>query len=83
MMLRGSTTKCRVRIPVKYLPTTREGNVFTGVCLSTMGLMDMGSLIHLVMVQSVCILLEDIFLHLLLLFQSKSNYLLHVREHEI
>ena len=37
-----------------YLPTAREGNVFTGVCLSTIGLMDTGSLLGLV----VCILLE-------------------------
>ena len=40
------------------LPTEREGNVFTGVCLSTIGLMDTGSLLGLVMAWSVRILLE-------------------------
>ena len=40
------------------LPTAREGNVFTGVCLSTIGLMDTGSLLGLVTARSVCILLE-------------------------
>ena len=40
------------------LPTAREGNVFTGVCLSTIGLMDTGSLLGLVMARSVRILLE-------------------------
>ena len=29
------------------LPTTREGNVFTGVCLSTFSLIDTGSLLGL------------------------------------
>ena len=40
------------------LPIAREGNVFTGVCLSTIGLMDTGSLLDLVMPRSVRILLE-------------------------
>ena len=43
------------------LPTAREGSVFTGVCLSTIGLMDIGSLLGLVMVRSVHILLECFF----------------------
>ena len=34
------------------LPTAREGNVFTGVCLSTIGLMDTSSLLGLVTVRS-------------------------------
>ena len=41
-----------------YLPTTREGNVFTDVCLSTIGLIDTGSLLGLVTARSVRILLE-------------------------
>ena len=41
-----------------YLPTAREGNVFTGVCLSTIGLMDTGSVLGLVTARSVRILLE-------------------------
>ena len=40
------------------LPIAREGNVFTGVCLSTVGLMDIGSLLGLVMARSVHILPE-------------------------
>ena len=38
------------------LPTAREGNVFTGVCLSTIGLMANSSLLGLVTTQSVRIL---------------------------
>ena len=41
-----------------YLPTAREGNVFTDVCLSTTGLMNTGSLLGLVTTRSVRILLE-------------------------
>ena len=41
-----------------FLPTAREGNVFTGVCLSTIGLMDTGSLPSLVTARSERILLE-------------------------
>ena len=40
------------------LPIAREGNVFTSVCLSTIGLMDTGSLLGLVTARAVCILLE-------------------------
>ena len=40
------------------LPIAREGNVFTGICLSTIGLMDTGSLLGLVKARSVRILLE-------------------------
>ena len=43
---------------VAYLPTARQGNVFTGVCLSTIVLMNTGSLLGLVMAWSVRILLE-------------------------
>ena len=43
---------------LEFLPTAREGNVFTGACLSTIGLMDTGSLFGLVTVWSVRILLE-------------------------
>ena len=42
----------------RFLPIGREGNVFTGVCLSTIGLMDTGSLLGLVAARSVRILLE-------------------------
>ena len=42
----------------EFLPTAREGNVFTGVCLSTIGLMDTGSLLGLVTVRPLRILLE-------------------------
>ena len=41
-----------------FLPTAREGNVFTGVGLSTIGLIDTGSLLGLVTARSVRILLE-------------------------
>ena len=41
-----------------FLRTAREGNIFTGVCLSTIGLMDTGSLLGLVTARSVRILLE-------------------------
>ena len=41
-----------------FLPIAREGNVFTGVCLSTIGLMPTGSLHGLVMARSVRIVLE-------------------------
>ena len=40
------------------LPTAREGNVFTGDCLSTIGFVDTGSLLGLVTAQLVRILLE-------------------------
>ena len=40
------------------LPTAREGNVFTGVCLSTIGLVATRSLLILVTARSVRILLE-------------------------
>ena len=40
------------------LPIAREGNVFTGVCLSKVGLMDIGSLLGLVMARSVHIIPE-------------------------
>ena len=40
------------------LPTAREGNVFTGIYLSTIGLMDTGSLLGLVTARLVCTLLE-------------------------
>ena len=43
---------------VVYLPTAREGNVFTGVCLSTIRLMDTGLLLDLVTARSVRILLK-------------------------
>ena len=43
---------------MQLLPSAREGNVFTGVCLSKIGLTDTGSLLGLVMVRSVGILLE-------------------------
>ena len=42
----------------EYLLTAREGNVFTGVCLSTIGLVATRSLLSLVMARSVRILLE-------------------------
>ena len=45
------------------LPTTREGNVFRRVCLSTIGLMYTGSLLGLVMAQSVRILPECFLVH--------------------
>ena len=51
------------------LPTAREGNVFTGVCLSTIGLMDTGSLPGLVTVRSYW----NTFLYNLVFF-------IHVRE---
>ena len=41
-----------------YLPTAREGNVFTDVCLSTIGLVATHSLFDLVTARSVRILLE-------------------------
>ena len=47
------------------LPTAREGNVFTGVYLSTIGLMDTGSLLGFVMAQSVHILLECFLVHII------------------
>ena len=40
------------------LPTAREGNVFTGVCLCTISLMATQSLLGLVTVRSVQFLLE-------------------------
>ena len=43
---------------VVYLPTAREGNVFTGVCLSTIRLMDTGLLLDLVTARSVRIRLK-------------------------
>ena len=42
------------------LPTMKEGNVFTGVCLSTIGPMATRSLLILVMARSVRVLLECI-----------------------
>ena len=44
-----------------------EGIVFTGVCLSTIGLVATRSLLGLVMVRSVCILLEFFLVHFILL----------------
>ena len=46
--------------PVQFLslPTAREGNVFTGVCLSTVSLMTTWPLLILVTARSVHILLE-------------------------
>ena len=41
-----------------YLPTAREGNVFTRTCLSTIGVIDTGSLLGLVTAKSARILLE-------------------------
>ena len=46
------------RSPQPLLPTAREGNVFTDVCLSTIGLIATRSLLVLVTARSVCILLE-------------------------
>ena len=43
---------------ILYLPTAREGNVFTLVCLSTIGLLAIRSLVILVMARSVRVLLE-------------------------
>ena len=43
---------------LQFLTTAREGNVFTGVCLSTIGLMPTGSMLGLVMARSVRIALE-------------------------
>ena len=40
------------------LPTAREGNIFTGVCLSTIGVMATRSPLILVTARSVLILLE-------------------------
>ena len=40
------------------LPTAREGNVSTGACLSTIGLMATQSLLILVTARSVCVLLK-------------------------
>ena len=57
LVVRGSSLCVRL-ILVWLLPTAREGNVFTGACLSTIGLMDTGSLLGLVMVRLVRILLE-------------------------
>ena len=48
------------------LPTAREGNVFTGVCLSTIGLMHAGSLQGLVTARSVRILLESFLVKIML-----------------
>ena len=45
------------RMPL-FSPTARQGYIFTGVYLSTIGLMDTGSLLGLVTVRSVRILLE-------------------------
>ena len=45
-------------LTIRLLPTAREGNVSTGVCLSIIGLMDTGSLLSLVTAWSVRILLE-------------------------
>ena len=55
---RGCGGKYRSPLPpdLFLLPIAREGNVFTGVCLSTVGLMDIGSLLGLVMARSVHIL---------------------------
>ena len=41
-----------------FLPTEREGDVFTSVCLFTISLKDAGSLLGLVAARSVRILLE-------------------------
>ena len=50
-------TLCPLFTPL-LLPTAREGNVFTGVCLSTIGLMATRSLLGPVTVRSVRILLK-------------------------
>ena len=47
-----------LRGPGFLLPTVRESNIFTGICLSKIGLMPTDSLLGLVTVQSVRILLE-------------------------
>ena len=46
------------RMSFDYYRPQGEGNVFSGVCLSTIGLMATLSLLGLVTVWSVCILLE-------------------------
>ena len=62
-----------------FLPTAKEGNIFTGVCLSTIGLMDIGSLLGLVTAQSVLTLLEcflvnfEVFCHLVYLHSQLNR----------
>ena len=64
---------------MNLLPTAREGNVFTGACLSTIGLMDTGSL--LVTAQSVrfpleCFLVRTmIILELIPVTSFEVNYI--------
>ena len=53
-----SFLECLYNCANLFLPTAREGNIFTGVCLSTVGLMDTGSLLGLFTARLVCILLE-------------------------
>ena len=48
---------------VPSLPTAREGNVFTDFCLSTIGLMNIASVLSLIMARSLCILLECFLIH--------------------
>ena len=48
---------------VSSIPTSREGHVFTGVCLSTIGLMNTASVLCLIMARSLCILLECFLIH--------------------
>ena len=50
------------------LPTARENNDFTGVCLSTIGLVDTGSL------WLVCILLECFLVNIFISFESITLY---------
>ena len=60
----------------RFLPTAREGNVFTGVCLSTIGLMDTGSLLGLVAARSYwnAFLLELIFNQNYIMYQNKKAF---------
>ena len=55
--MRALETSTEFPLLDKLLPTEREGNVFTGVCLSTIGLIDTRSLLGLT-ARSVRILLE-------------------------
>ena len=55
------------------LPTARECNVFTGVCLSTIGLTDIGSLLGLVTARLVRILLECFLVSTILMMKTSEN----------
>ena len=57
-LIRGGSRISQTACANILLPTAREGKVFTAVCLSTISLMDTGSLLGLVTVRSVRILLE-------------------------